>query len=837
MKNRTMIKLSDFGYLYDSKRDINPAEAKYIKGTPEEKVIWGMCFEEPRTLRDVVLHLSENCADFDSHVAFETFTPYIEWINSKNYTWHKGHFDAYPAYPEKIDDRTFLYRRKDILTSKIRFRMAMPWGKVIPKMDVTVYGTNEYEEVTVFVETGLWKDNAVSGCLDIQPVTVEKRTGIFKIYNGEINWVKKTETCNGTEQYIVNLQITNKKITPKNRINPDRTVLTVTTESGDVSFLPSDLFKHPYIQIPDFGVLVYKKESDLPEGIRDHVIYTGKRIRDRVKTMPQRTYEMTVNDIGLKPVNTTEETTNFKWYEPKPLIDIPDLRMKEHWHNGLSHMLAFCNKKEDGKWNVRIGPYPMFGTESSPIIKMLDFYDLPEITIGALEIFLDSYSARTPDGPFYSKEGCMCINYGIYQDDVWQPHEPAFILLALSEHYFVTRDKVWLKSIARKMLGCINWIYNEIEHHSEKGAWDDGLMPPARHADVCVHLSSYQGHSVYYMALDACNKALYELGDEYKAEVDKNMPKFNEYCKSVKRAYRKNLSLAPVIPLRDGTFIPSFATGAYMRGFMFDIFPLSPDNGLRNAWMDVDFISCKAVEAGIFKPEEIETGWILDSLEDCVLLDDALLPKKWDTIGTDPVTRSRDATSQETDYNAETDWNAWGGTGWQNGYCPLIQTYLITGEVNAFLRSFYNTYALHADPETYWFREHAGTKNYPPKTFEEAFSLYRLRGMLVFEYDDILYLNRCVPDDWFAKGFQISEMPSFYGKISMSVMPTGDSIRFNITINKTAEPSKLVLRAVLPSKKEITSVTLNGRNIDSFSAIKGEIYLNTTESKMQIIVK
>jgi len=831
------IRLSDFGYKYDSKRETNPAEAKYVKGMPGEKVMWGMCFEEPRTIGDVVVRLAEDCGDFDSHMRFETFTPSSEWINSKNYSWHKGHFDAYPGYPEKIDNRTFVYRGMDILTSKVRFRGAMPWERHIPEMDVAIYGINDYEEVTLFVETGLWEEKAVANCLDVQSATIEKSMDIFKIYNGEINWVKKIGFENGAGQHIINLLMTNKRTTPQNRINPDRTVLTVATGCGDVSFLPADLNNRNYIQIPDFGVLAYKNESDLPDGIRENVIYTGEKIRDRVKKMPQRTYEMTLDDIGLKPVNTTPETTNFKWHEPKAVIDIPDSRMKEHWHNGLSHMLAFCNEEESGKWNVRIGPYPMFGTESSPIIKMLDFYDLPDITIGALEKFLDSYSLRTPEGPFRSKEGCLCIGYGIYPDDAWQPHEPAFILLALAEHYFAARDgEWWLKGISGKIFGCMDWIYNEIGHHSGEGAWDDGLLPPARQADVCVQFSSYQGHAAYYMALDACNKALCGLGGEYAAEIEKRMPAFEKYRKSLKRAYRKNLSLAPVVPLRDGTFVPAFATSAYMRGFMADLWPLAPDNGLRNAWMDIDFVLCKVVEAGVFKPDDIETRWILDSFEDHIALDDALLPKKWDTIGPDPITRARDATSQSTDYDAEKDWFAWGGTGWQNGYCPLIQTYLITGEVNAFLRSFYNTYAIHADPDTYWFREHACGMGYPPKTFEEAFSLYRLRGMLVFEHDDVLYLNRCVPDSWFEKGFKISAMPTFFGKISMNAKAIDGGVRFDITLDRKAEFEKIVLRAIVPGGAGIKSVIVNGVESNCYDPGKGEIYLDAKGGDYCVVV-
>ena len=59
------------------------------------------------------------------------------------------------------------------------------------------------------------------------------------------------------------------------------------------------------------------------------------------------------------------------------------------------------------------------------------------------------------------------------------------------------------------------------------------------------------------------------------------------------------------------------------------------------------------------------------------MLDPFLMPKKWTPSGT--VRSLSDGTRRmETDFSAERDWYAWGGTGWQNGYCAVAQAYAMT---------------------------------------------------------------------------------------------------------------------------------------------------------------
>ena len=62
-----------------------------------------------------------------------------------------------------------------------------------------------------------------------------------------------------------------------------------------------------------------------------------------------------------------------------------------------------------------------------------------------------------------------------------------------------------------------------------------------------------------------------------------------------------------------------------------------PDSPIATFYYDIDLGAAKLIETGIFTEADEESVWITDVLEDRLLLDDFLLPKKWDVIGADPV--------------------------------------------------------------------------------------------------------------------------------------------------------------------------------------------------------
>lgn len=75
---------------------------------------------------------------------------------------------------------------------------------------------------------------------------------------------------------------------------------------------------------------------------------------------------------------------------------------------------------------------------------------------------------------------------------------------------------------------------------------------------------------------------------------------------------------------------------------------------------------------------------------------------------------------------------------------------------------------MQTDPDTFWLREHAASLRYPPKTFEEAVFLSRLRNMLVSEDENALWLAKGTPRAWLEQGREIAieNAPTFFGTVS-----------------------------------------------------------------------
>jgi hypothetical protein len=153
--------------------------------------------------------------NFDSHILLEIFVPDVKWENSQTWTWHQGHWIAYPVYPRKISSSHFVYPVHMIKTVKLRFRRPLPIVNIndIPKLKVTVYGKAQLEECKLTVERGLWGHDA--------------QGTEFKIYNGIIKDIQSEG--NRSE---LSLLITKKELEEGSKTNSDRTVVSIPTQMG-----------------------------------------------------------------------------------------------------------------------------------------------------------------------------------------------------------------------------------------------------------------------------------------------------------------------------------------------------------------------------------------------------------------------------------------------------------------------------------------------------------------------------------------------------------------------------------------------------------------------------
>jgi hypothetical protein len=803
------LKLSDFAYNYFHTNETNAPETKYLTddGAP---VAFGFCWEEPREIGEIRLKLDTPRADFRHFCCIEYFAPSVNWQASQQFTWAQGTWTPYQSYGRMEDDLTVVFPPMKVRTVKLRMRVRPPHSlKGLPPFTVEVFGVTGMRPLDCVVETGLWGFAAGNG----EPA----------VYNGVI---EKYTHLDSTLR--LSLLVTEPVPDEGTRTLPDRTVVTIPTPKGNVSFLTSHLKEHPYLCIPDFGVMVYPDASVLPAGYREAAPRNGMKILDRVRRSEPQNFERVLKEVGMEPVKHIDGTRNPERREPLSFLNVPDPQLNMQWDIGATHLLTFCRPKENGRWEIGNGWYGMLAQESLYITRILDRYKYHDICRGGHEIYLDSYSIRKPDGLFQTIEGCMCMPYGVKDGDSWLGMDPGCVLTALAEHYLITRDKVWLAGCAGKLLGGCEWILREIDLHKTEGAWDNGMIPPVTSGDVCEFFSYFYYNAIYYEGLVKAIRAISDLDDEYGERARGMTAKTEAFRTAIRTAYRKSIGLAPFEPLRDGTFAPGMPPVPYMRGFMSDIYPVSPTIGLRNAWVDIDLGATKLIETGIFTEADEEIMWITDVLEDRLFLDDFLLPKKWDVIGADPITASRDATPCRTDYNDEKDWFSWGGTGWQNGYFPLPEVYVMLGERNAFIRTLYNTYGIEADRETGWFREHAASLFYPPKSFEEAQFLNRLLAGVIYESGERLFLFSGAPDTWYDTGFSAAGMPTHFGEADLKVERAGDTVRAWVKLKRTARTQTVRMTLRHPGGGAIRALRVNGTESQDFDAKTSFIALDPT---------
>ena len=132
-----------------------------------------------------------------------------------------------------------------------------------------------------------------------------------------------------------------------------------------------------------------------------------------------------------------------------------------------------------------------------------------------------------------------------------------------------------------------------------------------------------------------------------------------------------------------------------------------------------------------------------------------------------------------------------------------------SGEVKAFLHTYYNQIASLQDRSTYTFWEHYyGVSQH--KTHEEGWFLMQTRWMLWMEEPETRTLNLLpgIPRAWLDKDhIHLQNCASYFGKFSLHVQPEAEGVRVRFAF---AEPpsSTTRLRVRLPLRAAIDSTHL-----------------------------
>ena len=514
---------------------------------------------------------------------------------------------------------------------------------------------------------------------------------------------------------------------------------------------------------------------------------------------------------ALSPEHEREEVARF-WQSRVARgsqIRTPESWLNDFYRAHLIHLLI-NDEREVGadRYVARVGSffYGAFGNESTMMISDLDRRGYSKEAERSLELFLHYQGTVRLPGNFTSQEGVLYGAGGYEEGDYNQHH--GWILWGLAEHYWHTRDRAWMEHATPHMIDACRWITNERKRTMKldsKGRRvpEYGLLPAGSLEDVTDFWYWLSTNAFSWWGLSNAAAALADCGHPEGPALVKEA---ESYRQDILRAYREAAVRAPVVRLRDGTYVPDFPSNPYTRGRAH--------------------------------------GWLRETLEGAIML---------------PITRLMDPGSREAewimkDYEDnryisdkfgytipafDRFWFSRGGFSMQPNLLHGPLPYFYRDQIKHFLRAYFNPFAAAFDPTWRMLCEHPLPElgyfvgdHY--KTSDEAQSNYWLRLMFVAELDGALHLGRGLPRYWLrdGKAIGIKDASTYFGKMSYEIRSKVKEGKIEMSLDPPSRnaPREIMVRFRHPEAKPIRRVTVNDKTWQDFDAAKGDIRLPRTIS-------
>ncbi len=559
------------------------------------------------------------------------------------------------------------------------------------------------------------------------------------------------------------------RLTPGELNQPEETVLFLRIAAVNTAAVPRyALFKNPAPGPWHSRAAKYQFDGAAGFGLYSsgRVFCTsrlnGKPLRQEEVAVPLAPGETAVFDIYLphRPISRERAValaeTSFEerrascrayWKEKLAAaagVRLPEQRIDEMVRAGLLHLdLITYGLEPKGTLTSTIGVYSAIGSESSPIIQFMDAMGWHDTARRALMYFLDK---QHEDG--------FIQNFGGYM------LETGAALWSMGEHYRYTHDDAWVREIAPKLVKSCEFLHRWRERNLRDDLRGKGYgMLEGKTADPEDPFRSFMLNGYAYLGLSRVAEMLRSV-DPAASE------KWGKEAEALKRDIRTALAEAmgrsPVIPLADGTWVPTAPPWVEYRG------PLSlyADGG---NWFTH---GAMGVRDSLLGPLYLVFQEVLDPDEPAATF---LLEFHNDLMTT------RNAAFSQPYYSRH----------------PIV--HLRRGEVKPFLEAYYNTVSGLADRETYTFWEHYFHAS-PHKTHEEGWFLMDTRWMLYMERGDTLNLLPGVPRRWLENGKEIAvnNVATYFGPASFSVKSRLEQGRIEATVECAGDRKPKAVELRLP---------------------------------------
>jgi hypothetical protein len=529
----------------------------------------------------------------------------------------------------------------------------------------------------------------------------------------------------------------------------------------------------------------------------------------KIAALAKRSFDAECRSIGDFWRKLTSRSTQ---------ITTPEPWLNDFYKAHVRHLEVNCLHDPDPKSSRRyavVGSfyYGVFPNESAMMISDLDRRGMHQAAENCLQTMLDFQGSVPLPGNFQSREGLF---YGANGQEMGGYNKnQGYILWCLAEHWNFTRDRAWMERAAPKILAACEWIIRERKatmnlNRDGTKPLEYGFLPAGGLEDVQDYWYWQATNTATVWGFDAIAEALADFGHP---EAKRMESEAKAYRDDVLRGLAESRILAPVVRLRDGTYVPKYPSHPHLRG-------------RANGWIRETLEGSMFLPAyGLIRPDAPETAWILKDYEDNLYISD------------------------QYGYSIpafEQFWFSRGGFSMQANLLDGPLPYLDRDEVKHYLRAFFNGFASAFYPETKMLNEHSKPElGYPAgdhfKTSDEAQVTRWLRLMFVREAGGDLYLGQAIPRYWLRDGNEIGiqNAATRFGPMSLtyrSSLQRDGRIVVEFDPPKRNPPKKIFLRLRHPEEKPIKSVVLNGKPFNKIDLQKEWIVLPGDLNSRQTIV-
>jgi len=465
---------------------------------------------------------------------------------------------------------------------------------------------------------------------------------------------------------------------------------------------------------------------------------------------------------------------------PAAKVHLADQRVNEMIRAGLLHLdLVTYGIEPGGTLTSQIGIYNAIGSESSPIIQFMDSMGWHDEAGRSLQYFLDK---QHDDG--------FMQNFSNYM------LETGAVLWSLGEHYRYTHDLDWVRAIQPKVLKAARYLRdwrrrNEREEFRGKGY---GMLD-GKTADPEDPFRSFMLNGYAYLGFERVSEMLGPIDAE---EAQLWAEEANRLKKDIRTAFFESMAKSPVVPIGDGSWVPTVAPWAGASGPVM----LQPEGG---TWDSHGTVTTRDSLLGpmylvfqeVIDPREPAAGFLLSYHNELMTIRNAVFSQP---------------------YYSRHDW-----------------VHLQRGEVKPFLKTYFNTVASLADRETYTFWEHYFGAS-PHKTHEEGWFLMQTRWMLWLEKGGTLEFLPGVPRRFLAGGqhVDLEGVATYFGPATLHVETSVDQRRISAKVECSSDhrPRTVTIRLPHPAGLRPTSVTGG-----TYDAVTETVRIESFGGKAQVEMK